>query len=158
MKKATVQQDNSIQEFKTFDSTDSVLLDDEGWVEFDKDSKRNHSIPNQKDSKIHTGSMNQQLPYSRGNNSVSNGAAVTTPPRKLKMTSDKTQRPPTPSMEQRMQHEIDRPQSKFINSTDDTFVENSCPIKIDVKPLPKIRLDLMPSPREADEIEEEDSF
>ena len=91
------------------------------------------------------------------------GSSNKTPPRQQKKKTDHSARPATPSMKQRMNNEVVEPKSKFIvDLPNDEFADfpkdpsNACPIKIDVKPLPKIRLDLMPSPREVDEFEEGD--
>ena len=76
--------------------------------------------------------------------------------------TEETIRPPTPSMKQRISHEIDKPLTSTISPPDESFsdytneMSTTGPIKIDVKPLPKIRLDLMPSPREVDEEDFED--
>ena len=87
---------------------------------------------------------------------------IMTPQRKHKIRKDTAdERPPTPSMKQRMKNEMEaktNPSIPIPTPLNQEFIQpvTSNPIKIDVKPLPKIRLDLMPSPREADEEFEDD--
>ncbi len=132
------------------------------WVQFD-----NNSNGNVFNTRFHTtspeindedGQSEQPIPQDPNEEKV----VPQTPQRKQKMKKE-TDRPPTPSMKQRMKNEIESEKSKInpiINSLNHDFVQPeqtvSNPIKIDVKPLPKIRLDLMPSPREADEEFEDD--
>jgi len=91
-------------------------------------------------------------------------AELRTPQRRKKKIST-SDRPATPSMKERMNHQMYSDQAKpsSVPSSNDFFEmpseedveEETIPIKVDVRPLPKIRLDLMPSPREQDEDEDE---
>jgi len=72
---------------------------------------------------------------------------------------ERPERPSTPSIYEKISHQIDRTptQAAFTTSTFEDFPGNDgieAPATIEVKPLPKIRLDLMPAPREEDEFSE----
>ena len=93
--------------------------------------------------------------------STSNVEVAQTPRRKERQKH----RPSTPSLEKRFNTQVDNSLHEPLNNwatsdfvewadmtTDDSAPSRS-DVTIDVKPLPKLRLDLMPAPREEDEDE-----
>jgi len=81
----------------------------------------------------------------------------------VKVKNQMPDRPATPSMRDSMKHQINEKKKKHTYDTNKfeeiPMVGNSRSPKvnstIEVKPLPKIRLDLMPAPREEDERDED---
>lgn len=149
-------QDNSDQSsFNTETQTKNIQqlqVNDIQSVERDEPFRTSFADINSNDG------QNERLHKTKNSND-NNRLSIQTPQRKPKSVKDTTaiDRPPTPSMKQRMNNEMDvknKTSKKIDSSINHEFVvskHSSNPIKIDVKPLPKIRLDLMPSPREADE-------
>lgn len=93
-------------------------------------------------------------------------SVVTPRRREMKPKNDKNDRPSTPSFTKHNGNQIDnflgRPSHQWATSEffewDEAFadmptddVHSNVNVTIDVKPLPKLRLDLMPAPREEDE-------
>ena len=118
--------------------------------------------------KVQTNSRHNKIDKHSGRTSKHNIAEGSkTPPREEKKKRDHTARPSTPAMKQRMNNQVNAPDTfrsrSIVGPLNKDFASSpeeksdAIPIKIDVKPLPKIRLDLMPSPREIDEEFEEDS-
>ena len=126
--------------------SDSSSWDNE-WVNFESNGVKFSSTS---PSKIHVTKRSEQLviPLSEKVIDETNFS--------LQRNDDyhkKNSRPEIPQIEKEIQDGI---QETFESVHDGSFRENT-KIKVDVKPLPKPRLDLMPSPREVDEYDEDES-